>query len=196
MWNVTSNPPAAFPLKSIMCQKQNVNGEIFSAAAWPRSVCTPASLVSAGGVCFTGENAPLYNLLFKMKTPRKWWLEIGQWLQYKVAHNPLHMLPYISSGLSINLRQTGRLRIAVWISKGHTQRNTPASFHHLYHLVTCRAAQKQIRVSYFFMDVFNNSLSQLAPVLWQDIHPCTTSSPAQSSPALPLPAPCLPPNTL
>lgn len=39
MWNVTNDPPAASPLKSILCQKDKMSrGRIFSAAAWPRSV--------------------------------------------------------------------------------------------------------------------------------------------------------------
>lgn len=37
MWNVTNDPPAASPLKSILCQKDKMSrGRIFSAAAWPR----------------------------------------------------------------------------------------------------------------------------------------------------------------
>lgn len=39
MWNVTNDPPAASPLKSILCQKDKMSrGRIFSAAVWPRSV--------------------------------------------------------------------------------------------------------------------------------------------------------------
>lgn len=37
MWNVTNDPPATSPLKSILCQKDKMSrGRIFSAAAWPR----------------------------------------------------------------------------------------------------------------------------------------------------------------
>lgn len=40
MWNVTNNPPAAFPLKSILCQKHEMSMErILSSVAWPRSLC-------------------------------------------------------------------------------------------------------------------------------------------------------------
>ena len=39
MWNVTNDPPAASPLKSILGQKDKMSrGRIFSAAVWPRSV--------------------------------------------------------------------------------------------------------------------------------------------------------------
>ena len=81
MWNVTNNPPAAFPLKSLLCQKHKMStGRIFSAAAWPRS----SVYAGRGGedvwvcVCVRGcaralcggNYVQLYNILFNMRAPK------------------------------------------------------------------------------------------------------------------------------
>lgn len=60
MWNVTNDPPAASPLKSILCQKDKMSrGRIFSAAVWPRSLFVLLQMM----ICVLGRNKKIKIIL-------------------------------------------------------------------------------------------------------------------------------------